>query len=106
MDHADTNQIINTVSWVQENIFSFGLNISRGPDGFVDRFFFLWMGYLGVAFETGGFFFSALLVGMGLFGKKRRQKGKGESKAGVQGGPEKEVRNGVTWDEWGVMSPQ
>ena len=49
LDHADTNQIINTVSWLRETIFFVWVKkIPRGPDGFADVVFcgwFVWGGF-------------------------------------------------------------
>ena len=85
LDHADTNQIINTVSWLREPIFFVWVKkIPRGPDGFADVVFCGWV----------------------CLGWLSKQKGKGESKAGVQGGPKKRSYfHGVKWDEWGYVTP-
>ena len=54
LDHADTNQIINTVSWLREPIFFRLGQKNTSWSGWLCGCCFLWMGLFGVAFETKG----------------------------------------------------
>ena len=100
LDHADTNQIINTVSWLHSKPFvSFGLKTYLVVRmAFVDRAFFFcgWVpGTLGWLSKRGGFFFCAF-CGNGFVWKEKETKG--NRRRGCKVDPKKKL---FSWSEIG-----